>query len=523
MSFLKRIAAAPPRLGTVSVAIASIYLFTAPVEFLTTDGAIRELVAKNLLDHGEVALLQIEEGEIYNRRLWTTGRDGRPYTHFGIGQSLLEIPFLLIYRLAKIMGLIASVSYGGTLPMIGLMVVSSALTCALLFGTVHRLGYSPAAALRVATLAAFATALWVLSRQNFDMVQEALGVVAALYLLLDAREGHAGGRLKLAAAGLCYGMAIVTRISAVVAAPALAWMLLGSSEWGTLRERVRALAWFIAGVAVVGWIVPAYNFARFGSPFISGYENHPPYPGGPLIDGLLRWLVSPWQGVLVYTPFLLALPMVWRRFAREHPHLVPVIVVLFLSYLLFYAQLTGLGLFGWGPYYILPGLLPLVLPFAELFEHWRAFPRWQRGIAVFLIALSVTVQLTSISVPTERYQTDGVLRREPSGENITAIIYNLTWTPIRLQAEATIQNLAHLPDYERYLDTPPDFEPQTLMDELFAYNLPDWWWLFHVLKGGETGLIVPIAAGLGAIWLFTRQGRAIERPSLAKEDNGGGG
>jgi hypothetical protein len=508
MSFLARIAAAPPRLGTVFVAIAAIYLFTAPVEFLTTDGAIRENVAENLLDHGDVALRQVEEGETYNRRLWTTGRDGRPYAHFGFGQSLLEIPFMFVYRLGKAVGLTAYVAYGGTLPMIGLMVVSGALICALLFGITRQLGYSPIAALRVAALAAFATALWVLSRQNFDMVQEALGVVAALYFLLAAQKDDAGSRLTLTAAGLCYGMAIVTRVSAIAAAPALAWMLLGSSKWGTLRERVRALAWFIVGVAVVGWIVPAYNFARFASPFIFGYENHPPYPGGPLIDGLLRWLVSPWQGALVYTPFLMALPMVWRRFTREHPHLLSVLVVLFLGYLLFYAQFTGLGLFGWGPYYILPGLLPLVLPFAELFEHRRAFPRWQRGIAIFLIGLSAAVQLTSISVPTERYQTAGALREEPGGENV---LYDLTWTPIRLQAEAAIQNLAHFPDYERYLDTPPDFEPQTLMDELFAYNLPDWWWLFQVLKGGETGLAVPIVAGLSAVWLLTRRALVEER------------
>ena len=504
MPFLKRLVAAPPSMGTVFIAIAAIYLFTSPVEFSTTDGAVRELVADNLLHHGEIALLQVEEGAYYNN-LWTIGPDGRPYAYFGIGQTLLLLPFLALLDLAKWVGLASRLANASTLPMAFLMAGSGALICALFFQMIRRLGYRSDTALRTARLVAFASILWVLSRQNYDMIQEALGITGTLYFLIAAHYDASGRTRGLILAGLCYGVALTVRPGAAAAAPALAWMLLGSDKWGGWRERLRGAIWFAIGVLGIAWIVPVYNVLRFGSPFTFGYQGHLPYMGGSLLEGILRWLISPWQGMFIYMPILLALPMVLRRFAAKHAHLLRVIALLFLGYLIFHAQFIGLGIFGWGPYYLLASILPLFIPFAEFFEGRESFPTWQRAIASVLIALSVIVQLTSISVPTERYQTASVLYGENVDGMSASTIYDLTWTPIRLQAEATVQNIVHLPNYERYLDTPPDSEPQTLMDELFAYNLPDWWWLFHLLKGGETGLLVPIAAGLSAAWLLTRR------------------
>lgn len=502
---VKQIVNLRPRFINIFLAVLTIYFFVEPVEFLTTDGAVRELVADNLLHHGEFALLQVEEGAHYNN-LWTIGPDGRPYAYFGIGQTLLMLPLLALLDLAELAGIASHLTNAGTLPMAFLMASSGALICALIFKICRQLGYRAESALKVAMLAAFASILWVLSRQNYDMVQEALGVVGALYFLIAAHNDNLRRNSKLILAGLCYGLTLTVRVGAVAAIPAFAWMLLAPVERGDMRERLKDTIWFALGTIALAWIVPAYNVLRFGNLFTFGYRGHLPYTGGSLIEGIPRWLISPWQGMFVYMPILLFLPMVWQRFAKKHSHVLRVIVVLFVSYLIFHAQFIGLGIYGWGPYYLLSSILPLFISLAEFFEDRISFPGWQRAVASVLVVLSIGVQLTSISVPTERYQVDSVV----SDGNISPLrnsnLYDLVWTPIRLQGTATVQNLAHLPQYESYLDTPPDFEQETLMEELFAFNLPDWWWLFHLLQGGETGLIVPIAAGLSGVWLLSRRG-----------------
>ena len=489
-----------PGFATVFLAIAGVYLLIQPTEFNTTDGAVRELVAKNLLYEHDFALRQVEEGEFYND-MWSIGRDGRPYTYFGLGQSLMEIPFLVLIDWAEALGIARFLRPYHGLPVVAVMLISSALIGAFVFGIVRQLGYRTATALRVTALAAFGSILWGLSRQSYDMVQEAMGVTGAVYFAIAAQKSTGPWRwVQCAAAGLLYGMALITRASAVVAAPALALLALGSPNWAGWRERAKAALWCAAGGLALAWIVPAYNCLRFENPFSFGYSGHRPYPGGPLLPGLAVWLFSPWQGVLVYMPVLLALPFAWRPFGRRHGHVLGAVVVLFAAYLVFYAQLTGLGSYGWGPYYLLAGVLPLYILFAELFEHWQALTGWQRLITIALMALSVLVQLPSLTVPSERYQSYLVVAKPDLPQEV--LNWSLEWSPIRLQAEGTLVAFRNLPRWRDFIYSPSQYDAATLLAEYYAYNAPDWWWLFRLLHGSETSLAVPLTASVCAVWLL---------------------
>ncbi|HPV08443.1 MAG TPA: hypothetical protein PLD57_15345, partial [Aggregatilineales bacterium] len=142
-----------PTFTTVFIVIACVYMLFQPPEFNTTDGAVRDLTARNLYYHGDLALRQVEEGEYLNN-LWTIGRDGRPYIYFGIGQSLMQLPFLAALDLAKKIGVAKYLSPSDALPTSAVMLISSSLIVAFAFGIVQKLGYSSRTALKTASLVA---------------------------------------------------------------------------------------------------------------------------------------------------------------------------------------------------------------------------------------------------------------------------------------------------------------------------------------------------------------------------------
>jgi hypothetical protein len=415
----------------------------------------------------------------------------------------MMIPFLMVLDVADALGVRQYLSPSEGVPMNAVMTITSALICAFVFGIARNLGYSRKTALKVAALVGFGSILWALSRQSFDMVPEAMGVIGAYYFVITAQKSGERRWLHCLAAGLLYGVALITRVSTVMAAPGLVLLVLGSKSWGSPRERVKAALWCAAGGLALGWWIPFYNYLRFNDVLEFGYTGHGPYTGGSVLEGLALWLVSPWQGTTIYMPVLLALPVVWRRFSRRHGVVIWSFVLGFAAYLAFHAQYTGLGATGWGPYYLLPGILPLYLLFAELFENPRGFPAWQRGIAYALIALTVAIQVPALSLPPERIQSSLVAARP--GLTHDQLRWSLEWWPVRKQLEGTLTVIGNLPHWRDFLDSPSNYEDPTLLRELFAYNLPDWWWAYRLAHGGQLGLVVPFFSGLCAIWLLTRR------------------
>ena len=214
--WLKAVIQQPPGFWSIFAAVLGIYLFFQPVEFLTTDGAIRDLVAHNLYYDGELALPQVEAGASLNH-LWTIGRDGRPYPYFGIGQSLMEIPFIAALDGLDRLGLLRLLEPSHFIPQSAVMAISSALLVAFLFGITCQLGYQRRTAYRVAILAGFASIVWGLSRQSYDMMQEAMAVAGALYFVLLARSSEQRRRLHSVLAGAIFGVGLITRVSTSVA------------------------------------------------------------------------------------------------------------------------------------------------------------------------------------------------------------------------------------------------------------------------------------------------------------------
>jgi hypothetical protein len=175
----------------------------------------------------------------------------------------------------------------------------------------ERLTASRQAALWITVAFATTTLWWVAGMGGTHLMAQVtavLFILLALYLAL-------GNQLPLLA-GLCFGLAVGSRLPMVMSLPLLVYLYRG--RWWL----------FILGAAPIAALVGAYNLARFGSPLNSGYAlipsgtglvtDEPWYSHGIesvayIPNGLHAMLLSgldvkpSWQGasLLLTAPFLL--------------------------------------------------------------------------------------------------------------------------------------------------------------------------------------------------------------------------
>jgi hypothetical protein len=207
--------------------------------------------------------------------------------------------------------------------------------------------------------------------------------LTCFYALVAYRRS---GRLRwlwLAGIGAALAVTTVTAHSVLVLIFALYWLWIEASNlWGARaviqQEATRiALRLFLAASAfgtpllLAGGFLLWYNRVRFGDPFVTGYH----FDSGegfttPFWQGFWGLMVSPYRGAFWHTPLLLATPVGFVCFWRQHR--AECILIAALS-----SALIGLyslwwmwwGGFAWGPRFLVP-LTPLwVLVLAPLV--WR--------------------------------------------------------------------------------------------------------------------------------------------------------
>jgi hypothetical protein len=217
-------------------------------------------------------------------------------------------------------------------------------------------------------------------------------------------------------AGLAIGFAALFRNSIFVAIPGL--LVLGL----TWRQR----AWFLLGVAPGILLISFYNYARFHSPFETGYQQawltaNPalaqrlPFAVSRIPFRLLGLWFSSGKGMLLYSPVLLLLaPIVF--IGRERLRFALGMITVVGVYSLFYA--ANFAWHGsewcWGPRYLIPTLVPLILLIgiswptpahpASLSKRQPRYATCMRSaIWKLLVVTSVGIQALAISVSYQRH------------------------------------------------------------------------------------------------------------------------
>jgi hypothetical protein len=396
--------------------VAGFYLLTASGRIGLSDSVAMFRVSQSLIDEHSISSDPCEPDE-YNRPTGAAcgcvpGNGGRHYAAYGLVPSFLVVPAILVARFIShtihVNPLVTSKT-GVSL----FSVLVAPLVCVVLANWIMKLGYSRSTAIAGACILAFASPFWDNAVMGFlSEPYFTLALVTAACILSSPRR-----RFACALAGLAFGVACATRMNGAILFPAFILFMVFHNRILHLSNRylLSDVLQFSASFSACALFIALTNYARFGSPFKTGY--HLVFPSiskllsTPLFQGLSGVLFSGEVGLLIFAPWILIAVICFPRFARAH---LPESVLCAASvsiYVMFFAKYTA-----WhggsvaGPRLLIP-VLPmfviLITPIIQDLCQSRDFK--QRSLAslgslllVFVVAAFI-VQLFGTTFPVERY------------------------------------------------------------------------------------------------------------------------
>ncbi len=238
--------------------------------------------------------------------------------------------------------------------------LSHAATTTLLFALLRALGLPVAAALWGGLFYAFTTTGLPYARLSYNMPLANAWVLGGLLCAVRARESAGSGLVALA--GVCLGAALLVRPAAATLALPIAIYLAC-----VRRDLPRTALALAAGVApFVAWVL-AWNTLRFGSPFVSGYNDEilATHFDASLPDSIARLLASPGRSLFAFSPLLVLGIAGSGRFARARRDEALLCLALLLVNFGFYASIRNWPTpTAWGPRYHLFCSIMLSVPLA---------------------------------------------------------------------------------------------------------------------------------------------------------------
>ena len=364
------------------------------------------------------------------------GRGGKLYGWYGIGQSLLLLPFdvagTLLERLPVFSG------YDGTDPTVRNIVVSyctnillSVLTALVCLRLLRLFRFTVREAIAGVLALLFCTThlhyTQNMMENNYIMLLALTGF-AFQYEWLLSRNRRA---LLIGSASL--GLNLLTRLTTALDLVAVGVFLLLVLLFAGIGRKVlinRGISYMKVTVPVYGiffLLDRSYQFYRFGSFFntyvsVSARERRmlePSLPANypfetPFHVGFFGALFQPEKSIFLFDPLvvltvILAI-LLWKRFRPEMKAYVATVALLLLAYISFYARYTvWSGDFAWGDRYVSTSAeLVAFISVPLLLRHRTHLGRLTRRMATALVAASAIIQLASLAfwLPLEIYQME---------------------------------------------------------------------------------------------------------------------
>lgn len=461
---------------SVFLLLLGVYLATSSFRVETIDTAVRLEVARSLARGDGGAIQPLTMRTPFGLVGSFPGRDGRHYSVYGLGQSLLMIPGTWFgpdrdAALATLINPVATALTGAILVLMGLA-----------------LGYSRRAAVGTALLFGLGTLAWPHAKFTFEAPLEMLAGTAAMFALL-----RAGPRASLAA-GALFGAALLVRPSAVVMLPALIWWQCAPGR------RVARLAEFAAGGAPWVLLALAYNAYRWGSPLATGYVQTSYQYFAWQWEGWVGLLLSPGRGFFWYSPMLLLGLFFFRCLRERHVRLYRAAAIFIGSYGVFLSFVTvWSGDWTWGPRHLLPIVPVLALGLLPALE--RGVPRaWLGG----LVAASLAVQCVGVSLNYETYYLWHNQWVRETGARERAGDYHFDAPRSQLYVQSRQAWLFFSQWRPRMNSFRPGEERSPYASVLggsprITKRVPDLWWFYFPLAGRGTGEFAAMSVLCGGL------------------------
>ena len=366
----------------------SIYILITGGRIPSSDGMTMFYVTQGIVERGE---LSVPSGNA------TLGPDGKLYSKYGIGQSLVALPFYLLGKGAsalapeKLQDLLIRSVVSLTNAFIG------AAACLAFFLLAIRLGLSPGVGFWLTISFGVASFFIPYTKSFLSEPLQTLCLLLAVYGVFRFNQVEKPSLLIMA--GSFCGLGMITKPAFIINVFILGIYFL-AIWWSQKKDenKWRQLFYFglpvVVGLLVVLW----YNFARYGGIFETGYGQEATMAGfsTPLYVGLYGLLLSSGKGFFWFTPVAILEFACLSKFSQQHRSEAILFVGLFVINVLFYAQFNSwAGDGSWGGRYMVPVIPFVLLPIGVLLQTGqRNIKRWF-GI---LLITGILVQIAGVSI-----------------------------------------------------------------------------------------------------------------------------
>jgi hypothetical protein len=367
------------------MAVLGVYLILGSGERPWSDSRIMYEVAENIVNKGTV------EASTLWPPMAHVGRGGKVYGQYGFFASLVQVPGVWVRKKLEVHRGPAAYL---TLPLTAhaASAVLGALTAVLLYGMCRRAGARPLAASLTSAVLAFATIVFVYARSPFsESLQTACftGFCAELVRVPDEPDPRRS--LAMGAwAGALLNAKLIYILSLGPAGLWLVWLLRKD-----LRALLRVVGFTMVTLLPLVVLALTFNWVRWGSPWLTGYESVYGNAREQLWAGLYSLWLSTGKGILFFSPPFIAALFGWPAFVRERPRAAVGLLLACLPPMIYTAYfLTGGGGYQWGSRYLTYLHPAALVPLAPLLDRLIGSRRWvSLGAVSALVGAGITVQL----------------------------------------------------------------------------------------------------------------------------------
>ena len=452
----------------------SVYVLTGQGSIQSADGKIMFLLTQAMVENHSVSFSEIVS---------LSDTPGPQYSKYGLGMSVLAIPFYLFGKLLSfLLGIEASLATQFTVSMINAML--TALSCLMVFRiATERFEFTLRIGLFLALGFGLSTIAWYYSEDFMSEPATTFFLLSAVYWV----TGKDRSTRNLLWAGTFLALAVSCRLAVLVVIPGFIfyqWMVWAESAEKDIKQLVMDLLRPAIPVVAVLMLIMIYNYLRFGGPLETGYEKI----SGRFLLGFFGILFSPGKSLFLFNPLTLFGCLAFMFFLREQRKTALLFGWLVVSHLvLFSFWHSWQGGMSWGPRLMLVVLPYLILPIGFLLrEHKQAVK-----IPVLLaLVVGILIQLPSVTVNVARYYYE--MSRDFGSLGHDQILFSPEYSQLLGQSKQVAVVFENLDDElqmaqmvslakkgERFLGA----DVSVVLENGLAVNAPNFWWYYMYLFG----------------------------------------
>jgi len=382
---------------------ATFYLLTNAGGYKAGDESVMSAFARQMVYEGKIGFDKTQYPP--EEDPCTRGIDGLYYPKWGIGQSLVEVPFYLFHRIIW-----EIIPFDKRLPRVFIIrrlsemlivficpSVISALGCTLVYLFGLRLGFSSKTSLWLSFLYGLGTMVWPYSKSLMSEATVNVAILGGVYGAVSYR--YEQQKWWLTISGLCMGYALITKaVSIVVLIPLIIYLFSVEPKRRGLGE---AVLYFALPYLLFASFQLWYNAVRYGDFFTFGYDRQWGTLGfsTPFYVGLWGLFLSPGKSFFLYAPVTILGLLSARRFFEDRK----AEALLFLGIVTAYTVPHSLwalwaGDWAWGPRFLVVITPYLILSAGYYLKRWPEISRLKRGLVVALVGFSFFVQVLGVAI-----------------------------------------------------------------------------------------------------------------------------